>query len=105
MTEDEGSLHKAYHEAVKVALLKEWDPIGIKDFVEAEDEYDAYVPDLVRLLMARKSASDIFAYLWQLETEHMGLDGDRLATARFAKRLTEIRADTATGHLKSSKST
>jgi hypothetical protein len=33
--------------------------------------------------------SELFDYLWWLETEHMGLPGDRQATELFAHRLIE----------------
>jgi hypothetical protein len=73
------------------ALLNEWDPIGVSHVHEAHDEYDAYVPDVLRLLASGASTEELFRYLWQLETEHMGLDGDRPATERFAARLLQLR--------------
>jgi hypothetical protein len=96
-------LLRRVYDAVRLALLNEWDPIGIKEFFKAADEYDAYVPDVVRLLMAHKSEKEIFNYLWQLETEHMGLEGDRTATLRFASRLMQIQRDVELAHQESSK--
>lgn len=75
---------------VREALLMEWDPIGIQEFPEAHDEYDSYVPDLCELLMRKETCETVFAYLWQLETEHMGLCGDQLRTHAFAERLISI---------------
>jgi hypothetical protein len=88
--DESASLHRAYYEAVRVALLQEWDPIGVKHLFEASDEYDCCVSGVVRLLIDRKSENEIFDSLWHLETDHMGLHGDRPATSRFAKRLMEI---------------
>ncbi len=78
---------KRYHEIIKQALLKEWDPIGVGEIPEAQDEYDSYVSGVYKLLITRRPQHEIFDYLWTLETQHMGLTGDRQATERFAERL------------------
>jgi hypothetical protein len=72
-------------------ILHEWDPIGIQGYVDwPQDEYDAYVPDLCHLIMKGSSFEDVLAYLWWLETQHMGLPGDRQRTEQFARRVIEI---------------
>ena len=81
---------KAYHEAIRKALLDEWDPIGVDGIVEAQDEYDSYIPAIYKMLISRKPKHELFDYLWWLETEHMGLTGDRQRTEKFAERLLEI---------------
>ena len=81
---------KRYQKLIREALLNEWDPIGVAAIPEAQDEYDAYVPAIHKLLIARKSFHEVFDYLWWLETEHMGLVGSRQATEYFAKRLLQI---------------
>jgi hypothetical protein len=35
------------HETVKTILLNEWDPIGISEFEEANDEHNAYVTPIM----------------------------------------------------------
>ena len=72
------------HREIKRVLLQDWDPIGVGDVPEAQDEYDAYVPDVYRLLMGRVSVREVFEYLWQVETEHMGLRGNRAHTHEIA---------------------
>jgi len=72
---------------VRDALFAEWDPIGVKSVIGAEDEYDAYVGEICALLAQHPTVNQIFHYLWALETQHMGLDGDRLNTEAFARRL------------------
>jgi hypothetical protein len=32
---------RLFHEPIRQALLKEWDPISVADVPEAQDEYDA----------------------------------------------------------------
>ncbi len=75
------------HAIIKRILLMEWDPIGVSEFAEAQDEYDAYTSEVYRLLARRTSVREIFDYLWWLETEHMGLCGDRQRTEKIAERL------------------
>jgi hypothetical protein len=42
------------------------------------------------MLISQQGRAEIFDYLWWLETQHMGLTGDRQATEKFADRLLEI---------------
>ncbi|MCG8422125.1 MAG: hypothetical protein MJE77_29735 [Proteobacteria bacterium] len=81
---------REYHALIREALMNEWDPIGVKGIPDAADEYDSYVPQIHKLLIERKAPDAIFEYLWWLETEHMGLSGDRQATLAFAARLAEL---------------
>jgi hypothetical protein len=82
---------------IRDALLHEWDPIGIQEYPGAHDEYDSYVADVYRMLSLRSTEEDILIYLWSLETEHMGLRGERARTEAFAKRLLEIRNEVLGG--------
>ncbi len=81
---------RAWHDAIRKALLDEWDPIGVREISEAQDEYDHYVPAIYRLLVTRRPDCELIDYLWWLETEHMGLSGDRQATEAFAEYLQGI---------------
>ena len=78
-----------YLTAIKAVLLNEWDPIGVKGVPEARDEYDSYAPPIYTLLKT-STLQEVSDYLWWLETEHMGLIGDRQATERSADRLWRI---------------
>jgi hypothetical protein len=72
-------------------ILHDWDPIGIRGYEDGpEDEYDSYVPDICYLIMRGTTFEELFAYLWWLETEHMGLPGQRQRAEQFAKRLLEV---------------
>ncbi len=78
---------KKQHDAIRTILIQEWDPIGINDIPEAQDEYDAYVSGVYRLLISRKPTYEVFEYLWFIETEHMALCGDRQRTKQVAELL------------------
>jgi hypothetical protein len=68
-------------------LQKEWDPIWIQSFDDADDEYDAYVPTIYSMLIARKPVSTVLEYLLWLETEHMGHTVDRQRTQDISEKI------------------
>jgi hypothetical protein len=76
-----------YHDAIREILLKEWDPIGVGLEPEAQDEYDAYVGQIHGLICRREPTRKIFEFLWRVETELVGLCGNRSRTAVTAERL------------------
>ncbi|WP_338556790.1 hypothetical protein [Erwinia sp. E_sp_B04_7] len=75
------------YEQIRAVLLHDWDPIGVKDIAEADDEYDAYVQPIYEMLRSGKKAEDIYYYLHWLVTEHMLLDGDSDLDHKIAKKL------------------
>ena len=78
------STSRALQSQVADCLLREWDPIGVQEFPEAQDEYDSYVGGIVALLMRGAVAVELSEHLWRIETERMGLAGDRENAARVA---------------------
>lgn len=68
---------------IRYSMLNIWDPIGIKDVPEAEDEYDGYVDGIFLILKSMCSREQLLDYLWSLETESMGLTGDREGAEKF----------------------
>lgn len=83
---------KKLYQAVHLAVLNDWDPIGVGSIPEAQDEYEAYVPKICELLKSRKSRNEITDYLWWLTTEQIGLSGNRQAIDEFADELIKIAA-------------
>jgi hypothetical protein len=77
-------------EVLRESVMNEWDPIGVKDIPEAADEYDAYLGEIRQLVMANASIQHIFDYLWKVETQTMGLTGNREGTMHFAKHLSKL---------------
>lgn len=75
---------------LRTALRHEWDPIGIGMMAEARDEYDGYVDDLAGRVLRQATISEIFDYLWAVETQHMGLTGDAASTQLFAEALSSL---------------
>lgn len=51
-----------------------WDPIGIKDEVNAQDEYDAYIGEIYELLVCGANDQQITNRLLFIVRERMRLD-------------------------------
>lgn len=72
-------------------LMTAWDPIGVGDAPEAWTEYEAYAPQVARILRETKdpqeAATEVAEYLGDVERRSMVLDPDRLAIARLAASL------------------
>jgi hypothetical protein len=56
-------------------LIKLWDPIGVKDEPQAQDEYDSYIPAILQFLQAQANVEIIASHLYEIETRWMGLTG------------------------------
>ena len=79
-------------EEIQKIILKNWDPIGIQNIPEAQDEYDSYVSDVYKLIQSKITENEVFDYLWGIETEHMGLSGDKKHTQTIACKLFKLSA-------------
>jgi len=51
-----------------------WDPIGVKDEPNAQDEYDGYIGRLYELLVGHADDVQLIDYLHWAVHDHMGLD-------------------------------
>lgn len=79
------------YNAVSEVTHRQWDPIGVCAYSNEMGEYDKYIPKLCELLLKDASEDEIFEFLWIVETESMGLSGDKNATREFSKKLIELR--------------
>jgi hypothetical protein len=62
---------------IRRVLMHVWDPIGIKEVANAQDEYDSYIGGIYHLLRSGASDERIQEHLWLLVTGTMGLSGAR----------------------------
>jgi hypothetical protein len=67
-----------------------WDPIGIKDEPNAQDEYDGYLGGVYELLVSGASDENIQEHLWRIATERMGLSPNKSDMADTIKALRQI---------------
>ncbi len=79
-------------QAIREALMQHWDPIGVSEVPEAQDEYDSYVGPVYRLLASGASDADLIDYLYRTETDTMGLTrlGSRGHLKKIVVKLREI---------------
>lgn len=91
---DEGQPHRtALWSEIRGILLHDWDPIGVSDVPEAQDEYDAYVGRVYAMVVRHAPKEEISDFLWHVLVTSMGLSGDPAHTARVAERLARLRAE------------
>lgn len=55
----------AIQKSIGEVLLSDWDPIGVNDVPEAQDEYDSYVGDVYRMLASGCSEDELVEHLWK----------------------------------------
>ncbi|MDR6633755.1 hypothetical protein J2X72_002555 [Phyllobacterium sp. 1468] len=79
-------MNDALEKSIRRILLQEWDPIGIKDVVAAQDQYDGYVSQIAKMVSDHKTVDDLARYLLMTE-DKMGLDGNRVRAVRVASNL------------------
>jgi hypothetical protein len=59
---------------IREILMHEWDPIGVRDAPEAQDEYDAYVGRVYVMLVDERATREAIAtYLFDIAARHMAL--------------------------------
>jgi hypothetical protein len=81
--------------------MREWDPVGVRDVPDAQDEYDAYVgKTYVMLVDDNADAEDIEHYLRSVEG-HMGLSPSSVLDERrrrLTNALVALRPTLTTSH-------
>ena len=53
---------------IRDVLMQKWDPIGVSDVPEAQDEYDVYIGGIYRLLASKAKEKQIIEHLYKIET-------------------------------------
>jgi hypothetical protein len=84
---------KRYYDAIREILLREWDPIGVSEVPEAQDEYDGYVYKIYGMIARHELRQRLVEHLWEIETSRMGLIGDRKRAEEIADRLIGLRGE------------
>jgi hypothetical protein len=71
MTSREERAHEI-QEQIREVLLRHWDPIGVSEEPQAQDEYDGYVGGIYRLLASGALPHAVAEHLARVEAEQMG---------------------------------
>jgi hypothetical protein len=75
---------------VRRVLMDEWDPIGVRDAPEAQDEYDRYVAEVYVMLMdQRATPGAIAAHLYDRAINYIGVP-DRPEVFERSRRAAEL---------------
>ena len=75
---------------VRLTLLVDWDPIGILGYSGAMDEYDSYAAEVSQLLRDGASIETLATHLDRIETQQIGVRGNRMAQAEVAEKLVRL---------------
>jgi hypothetical protein len=76
--------------ALRQILYREWDPLGIAG-EWPEDEYDAYIGGVYRILATSRSGEELITYLQEVVQNQMGLrTGERETLRQIAQRLLAV---------------
>ena len=81
------SQEQILYKQIDEILWNDWDPVGINDCEQARDEYYGYLPHLWRFKLQGSDPETIAQYLLNIETEHMGLNGDIDNCRKVAKKI------------------
>jgi hypothetical protein len=73
MRDDTADIYARVHNRVDEILHYIWDPIGVAGSAGARDEYDSYVPKIVKMLFESADVEAIAKHLHSIESESMGL--------------------------------
>ena len=77
--------------SIAEVLLRNWDPIGVHDDPKAQDEYDAYVGGVYKLIASGATARQLAEHLARVEAEQMGFeDTDPKMLIPVAERLLRL---------------
>ncbi len=61
------------HRQIDRVLLQDWDPIGVADFFQAQDEYRSYCRGVYDVAVHTRSARAVAEHLLKVEQECIGL--------------------------------
>lgn len=71
-------------------VLREWDPIGVKDEPQAKDESDVYVGGISIFVKKNASETELSAHLWRVIEERFEVHPKSGATEESVKALRRI---------------
>ncbi len=77
---------------IRHVLLHVWDPIGVHDEPNAQDEYDGYIGELYELLTGQATNLEIHKYLYWVAHTRMGFEHVRASDT--AKTIAALRTIT-----------
>jgi hypothetical protein len=90
MTDSRESRAAKIQDSIRQVLRHDWNPIGFADYLP-EDEYDAYIAPVYRILAGSRSEQEIIECLFRLERDIIGVPCKSAELLRpVARRLLEL---------------
>src|SRR5438093_10717357 len=84
--------------SIAEVLLRNWDPIAVRDLPQAQDEYDAYVGGGYRLIGSGATARQLAEHLARVEADQLGYeDTDPKMLIPVAEKLLKLNVRLDTG--------
>ena len=68
-------------------LREDWDPIGIGDYDESNQEYQGYIPSVIKLLDENADELKIAKLLYNHASINMGISSDLTSHIYIAKKI------------------
>jgi hypothetical protein len=100
MTDSRAKRSVEIQDSIRQVLFRDWDPIGVNGNTNLQDEYDAYIAPVYRILVGSRSEQELVEFLYRTERDAIGLPCDSPEQLRpVAHRLLEldVRIDTGIG--------
>jgi hypothetical protein len=72
--------------------MQDWDPIGVRDVPEAQDEYDIFIPKVVRIIVQNGRAEGIAKVLVSAELD-IDAESNLDQVSRVAEKLLNINSN------------
>ena len=82
---------RVLYEKIRRILMDSWDPIGVSKVINAQDEYDSYIPQILELLRKRCTVEEMVAHIRQIEIDSMGLRHNEQRARKTAENLLSVR--------------
>lgn len=78
--------HTADFMLIRTVLIRDWEPIICNELLP-DNEYDSYIPEIIRLLRSDCSSEQLAVYLQHVERDYMEVETDPERTTRVASKL------------------
>jgi len=78
--------------AIRNVLYSDWDPLGINDHPSTQDEYDAYIAPVYRILVGNRSVNELVNTLTRIARDEIAVPaGDVEKLSSVANKLLKLK--------------
>jgi len=83
--------YKELISGVRNILFSEWDPVGVNDNPNLQDEYDRYIGRIIQMLSEDSSIHDLVKLLKDIEVNEIGCSTSDAIVFNTAKKLLKLK--------------